>query len=104
MVFGFLVVVDLFAVLLMVLLSTLAVSKHVEGMELLNSVIKLGVFLLFCFVIGIYLIPSFLKKARTFLNDETLLIVSLGLCLGMVIIATKAGFSSALGAFVMVSI
>ena len=103
-VFGILVVEDLFAVLLMVLLSTLAVSKHVEGLELLNSVIKLGVFLLFCFVIGIYLIPSFLKKARTFLNDETLLIVSLGLCLGMVIIATKAGFSSALGAFVMGSI
>ena len=92
-VFGILVVEDLFAVLLMVLLSTLAVSKHVEG-----------IFLLFCFVIGIYLIPSFLKKARTFLNDETLLIVSLGLCLGMVIIATKAGFSSALGAFVMGSI
>lgn len=103
-VFGILVVEDLFAVLLMVLLSTLAVSKHVEGMELLNSVVKLGVFLLFCFVIGIYLIPSFLKKAKTFLNDETLLIVSLGLCLGMVMIATKAGFSSALGAFVMGSI
>ena len=103
-VFGILVVEDLFAVLLMVLLSTLAVSKHVEGMKLLDSVIKLGVFLLFCFVVGIYLIPSFLKRARTFLNDETLLIVSIGLCLGMVMIATKAGFSSALGAFVMGSI
>lgn len=103
-VFGVLVVEDLFAVLLMVLLSTLAVSKHVEGMELLDSVVKLGIFLLFCFVIGIYLIPSFLKKAKTFLNDETLLIVSIGLCLGMVMIATKAGFSSALGAFVMGSI
>lgn len=103
-VFGILVVEDLFAVLLMVLLSTLAVSKHVEGMELLDNVVKLGVFLLFCFVIGIYLIPSFLKKAKRFLNEETLLIVSLGFCLGMVIIATKAGFSSALGAFVMGSI
>ncbi|MCH5329931.1 MAG: cation:proton antiporter [Alistipes sp.] len=103
-VFGILVVEDLFAVLLMVLLSTLAVSKHVEGRELLDNVVRLGVFLLFCFVVGIYLIPSFLKKARRFLNDETLLIVSLGLCLGMVIIATKAGFSSALGAFVMGSI
>ena len=103
-VFGILVVEDLFAVLLMVLLSTLAVSKHVEGIELLNSVVKLGIFLLFCFVIGIYLLPSFLKKAKKFLNDETMLIVSIGLCLGMVIIATKAGFSSALGAFVMGSI
>ena len=71
-VFGILVVEDLFAVLMMVLLSTLAVSKQVEGMELLNNVVKLGVFLLFCFVIGIYLIPSFLKKARTFLKRRNL--------------------------------
>ncbi|MDD4592444.1 MAG: cation:proton antiporter [Parabacteroides sp.] len=103
-VFGILVVEDLFAVLLMVLLSTVSVSKHVEGMDLLYSVVKLGVFLLFCFVVGIYLIPSFLKAFKRFLNDETLLIVSIGLCLGMVIIATKAGFSSALGAFIMGSI
>ena len=73
-------------------------------MEMLDSVVKLGIFLLFCFVVGIYLIPSFLKKAKSFLNEETLLIVSIGLCLGMVMIATKAGFSSALGAFVMGSI
>ena len=103
-VFGILVVEDLFAVLLMVLLSTVAVSKHVEGMELLNSVVKLGVFLLFCFVVGIYLIPSFLKQTKRFLNEETMLIVTIGLCLGMVMIATQAGFSSALGAFVMGSI
>ena len=89
-VFGILVVEDLFAVLLMVLLSTVAVSKHVEGMEMLDSVVKLGIFLLFCFVVGIYLIPSFLKKAKSFLNEETLLIVSIGLCLGMVMIATKS--------------
>lgn len=103
-VFGILVVEDLFAVLLMVLLSTVAVSKHVEGMELLNSVVKLGVFLLFCFVVGIYLIPSFLKQTKRFLNEETMLIVTIGLCLGMVMIATQAGFSAALGAFVMGSI
>lgn len=103
-VFGILIVEDLFAVLLMVLLSTLAVSKEVEGMELLNSVVRLGVFLLFCFVVGIYIIPSFLQKTKKYLNDETLLIVSIGLCLGMVLIATHAGFSSALGAFLMGSI
>lgn len=103
-VFGVLVVEDLFAVLLMVLLSTVAVSKRVEGMEMLDSVIKLGIFLLFCFVVGIYLIPSFLQREKKYLNEETLLIVSIGLCLGMVMIATKAGFSSALGAFVMGSI
>jgi CPA2 family monovalent cation:H+ antiporter-2 len=88
----------------MVLLSTLAISKHFEGTEMLSSIFKLVEFLLFWFLTGIFLIPTFLKKAKKYLNDETLLVVSLGLCFGMVILATEAGFSSALGAFVMGSI
>lgn len=103
-VLGILVVEDLVGVVLMVLLSTFAVSKEVEGMEMVNSILKLGAFLLFWSVMGIFLIPTFLKKTRRMLNDETLLIVSLGLCLGMVLVATEAGFSSALGAFVMGSL
>ena len=103
-VLGVLVVEDLVAVVLMVLLSTLAVSKLVEGMEMLESILKLGAFLIFWSLLGIYLIPSFLKKIKPFLNDETLLIIALGFCLGMVMIAAKAGFSSALGAFVMGSL
>ncbi len=103
-VLGILIVEDLFAVLLMVLLSTLAVSKQFEGSEMLTSIVKLLFFLLFWFITGIFLIPTMLRKCKKYLNDETLLVVSLGLCLGMVILATKAGFSSALGAFVMGSI
>ena len=103
-VLGILVVEDLVGVVLMVLLSTFAVSKSVEGMEMMNSILKLGAFLLFWSVMGIFLIPTFLSKTRKLLNDETLLIVSLGLCLGMVLVATKSGFSSALGAFVMGSL
>lgn len=103
-VLGVLVIEDLVAVVLMVLLSTLAVSKQVEGMEMLESILKLGAFLIFWSLLGIYLIPSFLKKIKPFLNDETLLIIALGFCLGMVMIAAKAGFSSALGAFVMGSL
>lgn len=100
-VFGILIVEDLFAVLLMVLLSTLAASKMVEGTELLGSLLSLSLFLIVCFVVGIFLIPTFLKRFKLHLNDETLLIVSLGLCLGMVLIAESMGFSSALGAFLM---
>ena len=103
-VLGVLVVEDLVAVVLMVLPSTLAVSKQVEGMEMLESILKLGAFLILWSLLGIYLIPSFLKKIKPFLNDETLLIIALGFCLGMVMIAAKAGFSSALGAFVMGSL
>ena len=104
LVFGILVVEDLFAIVMMVLLSTIAVKNHFEKIELLQSVLKLIFFLLCWFLVGIYLIPTFFKKIRQQMNDETLIVLSLGLCLGMVLLATKAGFSSALGAFVMGSI
>lgn len=103
-VFGVLIVEDLVAILLLVLLSTLAVSRQFAGPEMAFSVLKLVFFLSLWFIAGIFLIPTFLKKARKLLSEETLLILSLGLCLGMVVLATKVGFSPALGAFVMGSI
>lgn len=103
-VLGILVIEDLVAVVMMVVLSTLAVSKHFEGSEMLESILKLAAFLIFWSVLGIYLIPTLLKKIHRFISNEILLITSLGLCLGMVMIATKAGFSAALGAFVMGSL
>ncbi len=103
-VLGILVVEDLVGVVLLVLLSTLAVSQQFEGAEMLGSILKLGMFLIFWSILGIYLIPTLLKRLQRLLNDEMLLIVTLGLCLGMVMIAVKAGFSSALGAFVMGSL
>lgn len=102
--FGILVVEDLFAVVLMVLLASLAVQQRFDGEEMLWQVIKLGAYLLFWFVAGLSLIPTLLRTCKKHLNDETLTIVSLGLCLGMVLLAEGAGFSAALGAFVMGSI
>ncbi len=103
-VFGTLVVEDLIAILLMVLLSTMAVSQSFAGKELIMNIAKLVFFLILWFLVGIYIIPTVLKKARKFLGKEILLIVSIGLCFGMVALATAVGFSSALGAFVMGSI
>ncbi|NDV77733.1 cation:proton antiporter [Dysgonomonas sp. 511] len=103
-VFGMLIVEDLAAIVMMVLLSTFAVSQHFEGGELANSVVKLIFFMLMWFVVGIYMIPTLLKKLKKYLNDETLLIVAIGLCLGMVYFATAVGFSAALGAFIMGSV
>lgn len=102
-VFGILIVQDLLAVVLMVILSSVA-SGSVEGGELLGSVARLVFFLVLWFVIGTFIIPTFVRSVRRFLNNETLLIVSMGLCFGMVVVANYAGFSSALGAFVMGSI
>jgi len=104
LVFAMLIVEDLVAILMMVLLTTFADSQHVEGMKLIQNIVVLAVFLLIWFVGGIYLIPSLLKRFQQYLNNETLLVIVIGLCLGMVMFASSAGFSSALGAFVMGSI
>lgn len=104
LIFGTLVVEDLIAVLLMVLLSTFAVSRQFSGSEMIFSLVRLAFFLILWFLVGIYVIPIAFRKAKKYLNDEILLIISIGLCFGMVALATTAGFSSALGAFVMGSI
>lgn len=103
-VIGELVVEDLEAVLLMVILSTLAVSKAFNGVELLGSMLKLGFFILIWFLGGIFLVPTVLKWSRKFMSEETLTVFSIGLCFLMVVLANYVGFSSALGAFVMGSI
>ena len=98
---GILIIEDVVAVVLLVLLSSIAVKNSFEGVELLKKVGVLAVTLVVWFVVGILIIPTLLRKVRPYLNDEILIILSLGLCLGMVLTAEEAGFSSALGAFVM---
>ena len=96
-----LIIEDIVAVVLLVLLSSIAVKNSFEGVMLLKKVGVLAVTLVVWFVVGILVIPTLIRKVRPYLNDETLIILSLGLCLGMVLTAEEAGFSSALGAFVM---
>lgn len=104
LVFAVLIVEDLFAVLMMVVLSSIAINNSVEGGEMLFSVSKLVFFLVIWFLVGVFVLPTLLNRARPFLNSETLLIVSMGLCLGMAVFSVTCGFSLALGAFVMGSI
>lgn len=104
LVFGALIVEDIVAILLLVILSTIAVSQKFAGMETLYSIAKLAFFLTLWFVSGIFFLPTILRKIQRYLNDEMLLITSLALCLLMVMFAVQVGFSPALGAFVMGSI
>lgn len=104
LVLSVLVLEDILAILLMVVLSTVAVSNHFEGMEMVLSLLKLVFFLVLWFVVGIFVIPVFLRKVRSQMSNETLLIVSLGLCFALVVGASYAGFSAAFGAFMMGSI
>ena len=98
---GVLVVEDLIAVLLLVVLGTLSVSKTFDGGQLGLKMLMLGFFLIVWFTFGIFLIPTFLRWMRRFMTEEILCIVAVGLCFGMVVLADAAGFSTALGAFVM---
>ena len=104
LVMSILILEDILAVVLMVVLSTVAVSSNFEGGELVGSILKLVFFLILWLLVGIYIIPLILRKARSLMNDETLLVVSLGLCFMMVVVAAKTGFSAAFGAFIMGSI
>ena len=99
-----LILEDVLAIVMMVMLSALASGTSPDGGEMIGSVMKIGFFLILWFVVGIFAVPLFLRMMRKLINNETLLIVSLGLCCLMAVISTKVGFSSAFGAFVMGSI
>ena len=104
LVMSVLILEDILAVVLMVVLSTVAVSANFEGGELVMSLLKLFFFLILWLVVGLYLIPVILRKTRKLMSDETLLVAALGLCFMMVVVAAKTGFSAAFGAFIMGSI
>ena len=104
LVLSVLIIEDILAIVLMVMLSTLAVSKEFEGSQMFSSILQLGLYLVLWFTVGLYFIPMVLRKLKPLMNDETLLIIALALCFGMVVAASVAGFSAAFGAFVMGSI
>lgn len=104
LVFGILIVEDIIAIVLLALLSTFSGGLQLMSWDTLLSVGKLIFYLILWFLAGIFFIPTLLKKLRTLMNDETLLVVSIAMCLMMVYLAAIAGFSPALGAFVMGSL
>ena len=104
MVMSVLILEDILAIVMMVMLSAIAGGNNPDGEQMIGSVIKIAFFLVLWFIVGIFAIPLFLRSVRKLINNETLLIVALGLCCGMAVLSTKVGFSSAFGAFVMGSI
>ena len=104
MVMSVLILEDILAIVMMVMLSALASGSNPDGGQLLESVMRIGFFLILWLVVGIFAIPLFLRHVRSLINSEVLLIVSLGLCCAMAVFSTKVGFSSAFGAFIMGSI
>ena len=88
----------------MVMLSAIASGNNPDGGQMLGSVMKIGFFLILWLVVGIFVVPLFLKSVRKLINNEVLLIMALGLCCAMAVFSSAVGFSSAFGAFIMGSI
>ncbi len=104
LVMSVLILEDVLAIVMMVMLSAIANGSSPDGGQMLGSVAKIAFFLILWFVVGIFLIPWMLRSVRKLINNETLLIIALGLCCAMAVLSTQVGFSSAFGAFVMGSI
>ena len=104
LVMSVLILEDILAIVMMVMLSAIASGNDPDGGQMLESIVKIAFFLVLWLVVGIFAVPQFLRKVRKLVNDEVLLIVSLGLCCAMAVFSTKVGFSSAFGAFIMGSI
>ena len=104
LVMSVLILEDILAIVMMVMLSAIASGNSPDGGQMLESVLKIGFFLILWLVVGIFAVPIFLRRVRRLINSEVLLIVSLGLCCAMAVFSTKVGFSSAFGAFIMGSI
>ncbi|MCF0166322.1 MAG: cation:proton antiporter [Bacteroidales bacterium] len=104
LIYGTLIVEDLLAVVLMVLLSTTAATKSFSGTEMIWALCKLLAFVIFWFVVGMFIIPIFFTRGKKYINDEMLMVTAIGMCFGMVWLAEAAGFSSALGAFIIGSL
>ena len=104
LVMSVLILEDILAIVMMVMLSAIASGNNPDSGQMLGSVMKIGFFLVLWLVVGIFAIPLFLRRVRKLINNEVLLIVSLGLCCAMAVFSTKVGFSSAFGAFIMGSI
>lgn len=99
-----LILEDILAIVMMVMLAAIASGNNPASGQMVGAVLKIGFFLILWFVVGIFAIPWFLRVTRKLMNNEVLLVVSLGLCCAMAVGSTKVGFSSAFGAFVMGSI
>ena len=103
LVMSVLILEDILAIVMMVMLSAIA-GGNLEGGQMLQSIMRIGFFLVLWLIVGIFAVPLFLRSVRSLINNEVLLVVSLGLCCAMAVFSTKVGFSSAFGAFIMGSI
>ena len=98
---GITVVEDIVCISLMAILASIAVTGSFAMSELTGTLGKLGLFFVLTLVFGLLLVPRLMNYVQRSGKTELILILSLGLCFGMALLAEKLGYSTALGAFIM---
>ena len=99
LVMGSLVMEDVISVFMMVILTTMSVSRGGSQAATLGHLALMLCYLVIWLILGIYFVPTFLDKAMEYMSDEMLTLLSLGFCFLMALLAHKLGFSMELGAF-----
>ena len=100
LVFGILVIEDVFAIVLIAVLSGIAISGAVEPGRAFATLGRLGLFVVVALVLGLLWLPRLVDYVAASGRNEMLLVTSLGICFGAALLAEAAGFSVALGGFV----
>jgi CPA2 family monovalent cation:H+ antiporter-2 len=98
-IFGVLVVEDVLAIILLALLSGFALNGTLEAGQVAGETVKLATFFAVVLVAGLIGVPRLFAFIARFKSDEMLLVAALGLCFGTSLVASKLGYSVALGAF-----
>ena len=97
-----LILEDIFGIIMMVVLHTIAAGSESGNITL--SLLSIMAFLLISFSAGIFFVPALLRRVRGLMTPETLLITSLALCCLMAFTSEELGFSTALGSFIIGSV
>jgi CPA2 family monovalent cation:H+ antiporter-2 len=100
-IYGILIAEDIIAILLIASLSGVAMTGAFEVGAVLDTLARLGIFMVMAIVLGLLVVPKLLGFVARFKNEETLLITVLGLCFGLALLAVKLKYSVALGSFIM---
>lgn len=99
-VLGILVVEDVASMLLLALLTATLAGSDLTAAQFAGSSLKLVAFLAALLLIGMALVPRLLRWVLATGDREVILLAAVGVCFLFSLLAKRAGYSIALGAFI----
>lgn len=104
MAIGVLILEDIIAIILLVVLSGVAVTGHLEWKSVWQITFLVAVFVVMVFFVGKMFAPALMKILHKIGSMELITLFAVGMILGVSILAENFHFSVALGAFLAGSI